>query len=124
MSRGRSSLMLYGVLAIVSAVIRQCCLPNPFTCFGDMAEGLNLIVSIVLVPISYAIVGLFYQKGSDPAAGSVCFLITYALITFGLWVLGLFSFKWWWILIVVVVCVVIVVGIKELGDKLGNEWLD
>ncbi len=34
-----------------------------------------------MAPITYLIVGLVYEKGSEPAVGSLLYLVTYALLT-------------------------------------------
>ena len=105
-------LSLYGIITIVSLIVRQFVLPNPFECFGDKAILINWIAEPIIQVFAYAVVGFFYVKGSAPALGSVLYLITYALIVGLLWLFGLFSFAWWWVLIIVVsVCALIVGGI-------------
>lgn len=103
---------LYGIMTVISVVVRQFFLPNPFECFGDKAIIINWIAEPIIQVLAYAIVGLFYVKGSAPAFGSLLYLITYALIVGLLWLLGVFSFAWWWVLIIVVaVCALIAGGI-------------
>ena len=99
---------MYGLVSIVSLLIRQFCLPNPFACCGDAGVAINWIAGAVLVPICYLIVGLFYRKGSSPAWGSFLFFVTYALFTLVLWLMGLLAFAWWWDVIVVALCVLII----------------
>lgn len=103
---------LYGIMTVISVVVRQFFLPNPFECFGDRAIIINWIAEPVIQVLAYAVVGLFYVKGSASTLGSILYLITYALIVGLLWLIGLFSFAWWWVLIIVVaVCALIVGGI-------------
>ena len=109
---------MYKLISIVSLLIRQVCLPNPFECFGDSAILINWIAGIVMAPISYLIVGLIYDKGSEPAVGSFLYLLTYALITGVLWITSIFSFAWWWILILVVAFVGLIIGIRLIGKKI------
>ncbi len=99
-------------------MVRQFLLPNPFECFGNSAIVINWIAGFVLAPITYLVVGVFYDKGSAPVIGSVLYLIVYIVLTAALCVMGIFSFAWWWILILVVICIVIVVGIKLIDDRL------
>ena len=116
---------LYGVISVISFLVRQFVLPNPFECFGDKAIIINLIAEPIIQLVAYYLVGLVYQKGSNPGFGSLLFLLTYALIVGILWVLGIFKFAWWWISILVIAFVGIVIGIRWLGNKsLCNDYYD
>lgn len=106
--------MIYGLIAFVSTIIRQFCLPNPFECFGDIGLIYNWIASFAIHPIAFALVRLFYERGSCPALGSFLYLIMYAAITGILVVMSIFEFAWWWIAIVLVVVVAILVGLNKL----------
>ena len=109
---------MYKVISVISLLIRQFCLPNPFECFGDSAQLINWVAGIVLAPVTYLIVGLVYEKGSEPAVGSLLYLVTYALLTGVLCVMGIFSFAWWWILILVAVFVGAIIGIRIISEKM------
>jgi len=100
----------YAVMTIISLVIRQFVIPNPFECFGNDAIAINWIAEPIIQAVSYAIVGVFYIKGSAPAVGSFLYLIVYALIVVFLWILSIFSFAWWWGLIVVVAIIALTYG--------------
>ena len=39
---------MYKLIFIISLIIRQFCLPNPFECFGDKALVYNWIAGLVL----------------------------------------------------------------------------
>ena len=108
---------MYKLISVLSLLIRQFCLPNPFECFGDSALLINWIAGIIMAPITYLIVGLVYEKGSEPAVGSLLYLVTYALQTGVLCVMGIFSFAWWWILILVVVFIGAIIGIRIISEK-------
>lgn len=108
---------MYKIISVLSMLIRQFCLPNPFECFGDSAVLINWIAGIVIASITYLIVGLVYEKGSDPAVGSLLYLITYSLLTGILYILGIFSFAWWWIMILVVVFVGAIIGIRIISIR-------
>ena len=114
---------MYKLISVLSLLIRQFCLPNPFECFGDSALLVNWIAGIVMAPITYLIVGLVYEKGSEPTVGSLLYLVTYALLTGVLCVLSIFSFAWWWILILVAVFIGAIIGIRIIGEKIeGNSF--
>lgn len=70
-----------------------------------------------MASVTYLIVGLFYEKRSEPAVGSLLYLVTYALLTGVLCVMGIFSFAWWWILILVVVFIGAIIGIRIISEK-------
>ncbi len=72
---------MYSFIALASFAIRQFLLPNPFGPLGDIAVGINLIAGMVLVPLSYHMVGLVYRRGEAPALGSFLFLLTYMINT-------------------------------------------
>ena len=112
---------IYGILAVISTLVRQFVLPNPFECFGDKAIIINLIAEPIIHFVSFALVGLVYQKGSDPALGSFLYLLTYAIIVGVLWILGIFRFAWWWILILIIVFIGLVIGIRWIFAKLSAD---
>ena len=116
---------LYGVFLVISTLVRQFVLPNPFECFGDKAIIINLIAEPIIHAVAFALVGLVYRKGSNPGLGSFLYLLTYALIVGVLWIHGIFKFAWWWILILTTVFIVLVIGIRWLFNKLsGDEYYD
>ena len=114
-------LSLYGIITVISVIVRQFVLPNPFECFGNNAVLINWIAEPIIHIVAYGIVGLFYVSGSAPAWGSLLYLLTYVVIVGLLWVLGVFSFAWWWILIVVVAMVALVCGVIWLKERFG-KW--
>ena len=112
---------IYGLFTIISLLIRQFVLPNPFECFGDNAILYNWIAEPILHAVAYGLVGLVYCKGSFPAWGSFLYLITYSALVGILWVLGIFSFAWWWILLIVVGALAIFIGIGWLINKFSLD---
>ena len=109
---------LYGLITLISTLIRQFVLPNPFECFGDYADLINWISEPIIHVVAYGIVGFYYIRGSAPAWGSLLYLLAYAFIVGVLWIMGIFSFAWWWILIVVVSVVAFIWGIIWLKERL------
>lgn len=69
------------MMPVISFIVRQFFLPNPFTPLGSNADAINLLFGGVLVPITYGMVGFIYDSGSDPTAGSFLFLLIYAINT-------------------------------------------
>lgn len=112
---------LYGFVSLISIFVRQFVLPNPFECFGDQAIIINWIVEPIIQAVAYILVGSVYQKGSNPAFGSLLFLLTYALIVGILWLLGIFNFAWWWALILIIAFIGIVIGIRWISNKLSDN---
>ena len=113
---------LYALFTIVSTLVRQFVLPNPFACFGDNAILINWIAEPILHVVAYANVGLFYIRGSEPLLGSIGYLFTYACLVGFLWVLGIFSFAWWWVLIVVIALIATIIGIRYLLNLLDGGF--
>ena len=111
---------IYGIITIISLLVRQFVLPNPFECFGDNSVLINWIAEPIIQVVAYGIVGIFYISGSAPALGSLLFLLIYALIVGLLWVLGIFSFAWWWIAIVITGLIAILFGIRYLINLLDT----
>ena len=112
---------IYGLFTIISIIVRQFVLPNPFECFGDNAILYNWIAEPILHVVAYTLVGLVYCKGSFPAWGSFLYLITYSALVGILWVFGIFSFAWWWILLIVVGAIAIFIGIGWLINKFSLD---
>ena len=111
--------MLYAIMAVISIIVRQFYLLNPFECFNDTAWLYNLIAEPIIHVVALALVGLIYRKGEFPALGSFLYLAAYAAITGVLALMGIFSFAWWWVLIIAVA----MVGIGVLLGKFGR-WLN
>lgn len=85
---------LYGLLSAVFLCIRHFCLPNPFDVLGEgipvVWQGtpillapilLNWIAELFLHPITFGVVGLYYDRGSEPALGSILYMVFYAVHT-------------------------------------------
>lgn len=109
---------LYGLITIISTLVRQFVLPNPFECLGDNANLINWIAEPIMHFVAYGIVGLFYIRNSAPVLGSFLYLLVYALIVGLLWVLGLCEFAWWAILIAIVVLGLLFYAIHWLKENI------
>ena len=106
----------YGVISVISIIVRQFFLSNPFDCFGDKAVLINWIAEPILQVIAYALVGLVYCRGLFPALGSILYLITYAALIGILWLMGIFTFAWWWVAIIIVALSAIIFGINLIAS--------
>lgn len=118
------SISLYGIITVASVIIRQFFLPNPCECFGERAALINWIAEPIMQVLAYAIVGLFYVKGSAPALGSLAYLAIYAAMVGFLWLCGLFSFAWWWVALMVIAMILVVGGFVWLGSLFDGEPYD
>ena len=112
---------MYGLMAFVSTIVRQLCLPNPFECFGSSGEVINWIAGILIHPLAFGVVGLVYRSGDCPPLGSFLYLVAYAAITGILALMGIFSFAWWWVLIVIIGLIAVGVVIAKVGRWLSGE---
>ena len=108
---------LYAIMTLISTVVRQFVLPNPFECFGDKAILINWIAEPFIHIIAYVLVGKVYDRGSAPALGSFLYLVAYVALTGILLLMGVFSFAWWWIAIILIALIAIVVGIAYLKER-------
>ncbi len=85
---------LYSILSFLFWIIRQFFIPNPFEVLGDgitlMINGtpllltpdtLNWIAGFGLPAFTFAIVGLYYLRGSEPAAGSILYMVFFCVHT-------------------------------------------
>ena len=113
---------IYLLMTVISTLVRQFVLPNPFECFGDQAILINWIAEPIIHAVAYGIVGLFYIRGSAPVLGSIAYLFVYAAIVGILWLCGLFSFAWWWVAILVVVFMALIAGIMYIKDKIEGPF--
>ena len=74
---------MYQLIKVISYLIRQFLLPNPFTNLFEnsgMAEIINWIFGGVLVPLAYFLTGTWYDRDIK-SIGSIGFLINYAILT-------------------------------------------
>ena len=81
---------MYAIIALISTLIRQFVLPNPFECFGTYAIWINLLFEPIIHAVSFRLVGaLGYESGDCPPLGSFLYLVMNALITGVLYLVGL-----------------------------------
>ena len=114
------------MIQLLSILIRNFLLPNPFECFGEKALVINHVVGGVIGLISYSIVSLDYKRGSNPSKGSFRYLFVFTIITLLLYVMGLFSFAWWSVLGVLIAFVGVMYGLVRLNEHIADreDWRD
>jgi hypothetical protein len=125
---------LYLALSGIFWVIRQFFMPNPFEVLGEgitvtmgstaillSPDVLNWIAGFFVPALTFAIVGLYYSRGSCPAWGSFLYMLFFCLHTF---ILYLMSWAYPSIFLIVLIAVVYIglhVGGVILKRKI-YEW--
>lgn len=121
---------MYKLISAISILVRQFYIPNPFDALGD-----GLLVNIGEIPIllspevlnwgaepfmhamTFAAVGIYYDRGSAPAFGSFLYLLFYCIHTFLLWLMSLVGFATWVVLFIVALYVGCHVGLNRLRNR-------
>jgi len=67
---------MYKLIAIISVLLRQFYLPNPFEML-EYGSLINLIIEPFLYKLTYFVVGLYYSEGSNSVLGSILYLVFY-----------------------------------------------
>lgn len=93
---------MYKIIYVVGFLIRQFCLPNPFAPIGTSAELINWIAGGLFIPLSYIMTGLIYDRGSEPAFGSILFNVVYAVNT-GVTYLVCLAYPTVWLMVLIAV---------------------
>ena len=118
---------MYQIIATISTLVRQFCLSNPFEALGDglvvnLGDGpillspvlLNWIAEPVMHGATYAIVGMFYDRGDEPVVGSFLYLFFYCMHTFMVWLMSLAGFATWAVILILVLYVVLHLVLREI----------
>lgn len=98
---------MYSIIRFISSFIRENMLPNPFEVLGEkfnvdlfglvlpMTPDLFMLLleTFVLGTITFAVVGLYYERGSTPAWGSFLYLTFYCIHIGLLQLMGKFAFN-------------------------------
>ncbi len=115
---------MYYLIAFLSVVIRNAFLPNPFEPLGDIVltiadipftitpDILNIIMEAPLHAFTFAVVGLYYIKGSCPSIGSIFYLIFYVVHVFLIYLCSWFGFSWVSIIVVLLLYVLLHIGVN------------
>ena len=63
---------MYVIIKFIGLIIRQFALPNPFeVMWPERAFVINWVAGLILLPVSYAITGIWYSRGEGAAWGSL-----------------------------------------------------
>lgn len=112
---------MYQFMLVVSVLVRQFCLPDPFEFLGEYSYILNWIVGLILPPVVYKTVGIVYEKNSIPFVGSFLYLLFFSGFTFLLWIMGKFIFVWWIDIIAVAVLILFYRCLFWIKEKV-HKW--
>lgn len=102
--------MFYGIIGLISVIVRNFMLPNPFEPLGEgITIGgvllapvlLNWIAEPILHVVSFSEVGMVYHKGEMPGLGSLLYLIVYAFNVGVLCVASWLGLHWYTNLLIV-----------------------
>lgn len=117
---------MYSIFSVLSFLIRQFVLPNPFESFAGQEITLwgakiiiepitaNWISGIILFPISYFVAGLFYKREMKmPTLGSFLYFAFYCFHTLIVYVFCKLSFSIIPCAIILLVYIAILVFIKQ-----------
>lgn len=112
---------MYQLIIIISFVVRQFFIANPFEALGEGVTTispivLNLIAELVLHAITYAVVGLYY-RGGTPGWGSFLYLGNYWVHTFVLCLMGSTGFAVGPVLLILFVYVVSHMALASLWER-------
>ena len=118
---------MYKIIHIISALIRQFLLPNPFSNFFSSqlyADLFNILLGgAILHVLAYIMTGIVYEKGSAPGLGSFLYLFNYCIITgiiiFITWLIHSF---WIAIIICIVLYIIALIILSKLSNKMYNFW--
>lgn len=118
---------MYKLIAVISILIRMFYLPNPFVALGAglvinmgemqivlSPEVLNLVAESFVHMVTFSVVGLYYNRGSAPAIGSVLYLVFYCIHIFILYLVSLAEFKMWAVVTIVVLYILCHKGFMRL----------
>lgn len=106
---------MYKFISLVSLIIRQFCLPNPFEAL-EFGYLINIIIEPLLYLMTYTVVGLYYSKGSNPVLGSVLYLIFYIMHIGLIMLMGFFQWNVIIISIIFIAYIMLNVFLKVISE--------
>lgn len=83
---------MYKFIALMSLLIRQFYIPNPFETL-EYGYSINIILELPLYLLTYNVVGLYYSKGSNSTLGSILYLIFYIIHVGLLFLMGILQWN-------------------------------
>ena len=116
---------MYHVIHIISALIRQFLLPNPFSSFFSnqaYADLFNIVIGGAILHImSYVMTGMVYEKNLAPGLGCFLYLFNYCLITAIILLITWLIHNFW---VAVIICIVVYIIVLMLLNKLSSRRYD
>lgn len=114
---------MYKIMALISLLIRQFLVPNPFEALGEgltisaydvpillSPTVLNVIAEPIVHTVTFTVVGLYYHRGEGAEKGSFLYLLFYLIHTFVLWLMASAGFEVW----AIVLILLLYIGIQVL----------
>ena len=112
---------MYGLIASFSILIRNIMLPNPFEAF-PAGVVYNWLAGMILYPITFVTVGIFYEKGSNPALGSLLYLVFYLIYTGLLMLCSFFNFSKIACVVIIIVYLAALISVVRLRHGFGRRY--
>ena len=114
---------MYKFIHLISALIRQFLLPNPYTNIienKNCADLFNIIIGGTIIHFcAFFLTGLVYHRGVDsPASGSFGYLISYCYITGVITLIGYFISN---IIVFIIVCLIIYIASCAFVSAISNR---
>ena len=117
---------MYVIVALISALIRQFLLPNPFSnLFANQtyADLFNIFIGgAILHILAFVLTGCIYDKGSAPSVGSFLYLFNYVVII-GLMLLITRFIKIIWLAVAIFLILYIIVCILLSNYKSKQYYI-
>lgn len=122
--------MVYNLIKIISILVRQFLLPNPFEPLGEtfsiMLGGAPIVLSPLVLNwlaepalhfITFLVVGIYYRKSMDtPALGSILYLVFYATHVGIIYIISLCHFALWSIIVFVGIYISLHIAFNKLTE--------
>ena len=122
---------MYKIIAALSILIRNFCLPNPFELIGNIEipfQGtviaippivINFMIEPILHAITFGVVSLYYTRHKNsPAWGSFLYLVFYCAHVGLLYLMAMMKFALWAVLAVLVAYMLCHMVINAVRHKL------
>lgn len=114
---------MYQIISGLNSLIREEIMPNPFEFISDNQLIVDLftylIGGIILYKISFAMCGVFYNRGDAPISGSIGYMMAFS---FNVWVLINISKLFNSIFIIGIIYFIVVIATFRLLNKI-KEFL-
>ncbi len=114
---------MYKIVNIISIIIRQFVLPNPYIDLFEQkvyADCFNIVIGgLILHKLSFWLTGIIYTRGVDePAEGSIGYLISYTVLTFLITMLGLLFDNIWIVVgVFIVTYLILCISVKIIFNR-------